>query len=227
MADVSLLEKAVRVEGLARAYAEGVTERREREQTAVALTQVETALTQLTARVHAAQDAASLGLTIAGITEHAGAGLANLAARSGEGMLPSTRVLQAARNKLDASRAELDKALDTAWRPWAAAQITGLPQGNKTFATPLSRQAIEQDIQDLTRLAARKPPSAEEIATFARVHTRVHQVLDQLHGDENIAGVLARLDSADVLTLADLSDAELHLLRSQPQVAEQIELRRR
>lgn len=227
MAELSLLEKAVRIEGLARAYAEGATEWREREQAAVALDQVETALTQLTASVHAGRAAAALGMSIADITERAGAGLANLAARAGDGMLPSTRALQAARNKLDANRVGLDKALETAWRPWAAAQLAELPQGKKTFATPLSRQAIEQDIQDLTWLATRKPPTAEEIASFARVHTRVRHLLDQLHGDEHIAGVLARLDSADVLTLADLSDAELQLLRSQPQVAEQIEIRRR
>jgi hypothetical protein len=227
MAEVSLLDKALRVEGLARTYAEGATERREREQTAGALAQVEAALSLLVASVHAAQDAAALGLSIDGITENARTGLANLRARSGDGMLPSTRVLQAARNKLDASRTVLDKALDAAWRPWAAAQITSLPQSNKTFATPLSRQAIEQDIQDLTRLAARKPPTAQEIATFARVHTRVRQTLDQLSGDENIAGLLARMDGANVLTLADLTDAELHLLRSQTQVADQIELRRR
>ncbi len=227
MAEVSLQDKALRVEGMARTYAEGATERREREQTGLALAQVEASLTQLVVSVHAAQDAATLGLSVGGITENARAGLANLRARSGEGMLPSTRALQAARNKLDASRAALDNALDAAWRSWAPAKIISLPQGNKTFATPLSRQAIEQDIQDLTRLASRRPPSAEEIATFARVHTRVYQALDQLRGDENIAGLLARMDSAEVLTLADLTDAELHLLRSQAQVAEQIELRRR
>lgn len=227
MAVTSLLEKALRVEGLARAYAEGATERREREQTSVALAQVETALTQLTGSVRAARAATELGLSISDITEHARAGLTNLAARAGEGMLPSRRVLQAARTKLDASRAALDKALDTAWRLWAAAQVASLPQANKTFATPLSRQAIDQDLRDLTRLAARKPPNADEIEAFARIRTRVRQALDQLTGDENIAGLLVRLDSTEVITLADLSDVELHLLRNQPHVAEQIELRRR
>jgi hypothetical protein len=227
MTELSLLDKALRVEGLARTYAEGATERREREQTSLALTQTETAFTQLTASVRAARAATALGLSIPGVTEHARAGLANLAARAGEGMLPSRRVLQAARTKLDASRTALDRALDGVWRPWATAQIAGLPQSNKTFATPLSRQAIDQDIQDLTRLAARKPPTAEEIETFVRVYRRVRDTLVQFTGDENIAGILARLDSTDTLTLADLGDAELQLLRSQPQVAEQIELRRR
>ena len=227
MTEVSLLDKAVRVEGLARTYAEGATERREREQTSLALTQTETALAQLTGSVRAARAATTLGLAIPGITEHARAGLSNLAARAGDGMLPSRRVLQAARMKLDSSRTALDKALDTAWRPWATAQIGGLPQSNKTFATPLSRLAIDQDIQDLTRLAARKPPTATEIETFARVYQRVRDTLVQLTGDENLASILARLDSTDTLTLADLTDNELQLLRDQPQVAEQIELRRR
>lgn len=227
MTEVSLLDKALRIEGLARTYAEGATERREREQTGLALTQTETALTQLTASVRAARAATALGLSITGVTEHARAGLTNLTARAGEGMLPSRRVLQAARAKLEASRTALDKALDTAWRPWASTQISRLPQSNKTFATPLSRQAIDQDIQDLTRIAGRRPPTAENIETFARVYQRVRDTLAQLTGDENIAGILARLDSVDALTLADLTDTELHLLRSQPQVAEQIELRRR
>jgi hypothetical protein len=78
MAEVSLLDKALRVEGLARTYAEGATERREREQTALALAQVEGSLSQFVASVHAAQDAAALGLSIDGITENARAGLANL-----------------------------------------------------------------------------------------------------------------------------------------------------
>ena len=226
MAELSLLDKALRVEGLARTYAEGANERREREQTSQALSQAEAALTRLDASVRAGRAATALGISISGISEIATAGLQNLAARSGEGVLPSPRVLQASRTKLDASRAALDKAVETAWRPWATAQIESLPLRNKAFATPTGRQNIDQDVQDLTRLS-RKLPSADEIDTFTRVSHRVRHTLENLTGDQEIASLLARLDSAGTLTLADLTDAELGLLRSQHQVADQIELRRR
>lgn len=226
MAELSLLDKALRVEGLARTYAEGANERREREQTSQALSQTETALTRLDASVRAARAATALGISIPGISETAIAGLQNLAARAGEGMLPSPRVLQAARIKLDASRAALDRTVENAWRPWATAQIESLPLRNKAFATPSGRHNIDQDVQDLTRLS-RKLPTANEMDTFTRVLHRVRHTLENLTGDQEIASLLARLDSAHTLTLADLTDAELGLLRSQPQVADQIELRRR
>lgn len=227
MAEPSLLDKAVRIQGLARAYAEGATERREREQVSIALTQVEHALSQLAASVQAARAAAALGIVIDNIAELAGSGLANLRARTGDGMLPSTRVLQIARGRLEANRSALDKALGAAWRTWSENQIRELPHMKKAFATRLSRQAIEEDIQTLARLAARKPSTAEEIASFVRVRNRVHHALDQLEGDDRVISILARLDSPEALTLADLSETELQHLRSHPDVAEQIELRRR
>lgn len=227
MITVSLLDKARRVEGLARTFAEGALDRREREQTNSTLDQLETALSQLIRATRAARSAEQLGLLIPDIDGIARAGLANLTARAGDGLLPSRRVLQGALNKLNASRTALDSALAVAWRPWATAKMASLAQANKTFATPLSRRAIDDDIQELNRLATRKPPTREEIEVFSRVHTRVDHELSQLTVDHEVAGVLARFISTEILTLADLSDAELYLLRTKPYVAEQIELRRR
>src|SRR3954471_3314291 len=100
--EMSVLEKATRLQAVARTYAEGAAERREREQTAVALENVEDALALLRQRMNAARAATDAGIPLPDLGRTAVDGLANLRkAKGGEGVLPSARTLQNAQRKLE------------------------------------------------------------------------------------------------------------------------------
>lgn len=225
MSDVSVLEKATRLRAVAHTYAEGAKERRDREQAAVALKEVEDALDTLEMRAEAARAVAKLGVPMPDIAAIVGRGLANLQAKAGDGLLPTKQALQAARGKLATNRTELDAALGVAWREWAAACVAEIPVAKIALVREQSRQSIEDDVRSL-RSSARMLPSADDIESFARKLAHVRRVLDALESDDDIVELLARIGAPQGLVLADLTDIELALLRGNPAVADQIVLRR-
>ena len=223
---MSVLEKATRLRAVAHTYAEGAKERRDREQAAAALKELEDALDALAMRVEAARAAAKLGVPVPDIASLVGRGLANLEAKSSDRLLPTKQALQAARGKLTTNRGELETALGVTWREWAAARVADIPVAKVALVSELSRQSIEDDLRSLGAVA-RALPSAGDVESFERKLTRVRNVLDALESDEDIVELLARLGAAEGVVLAALTDAELALLRGNTTVADQIVLRRR
>lgn len=224
--DVSVLDKANRLRAVAHTYAEGAKERRDREQAAVALKELEDALDALALRAEAAKAAARLGVAVPDIASLVSRGLANLEAKSGDGLLPTKQALQAARGKVATSRTELEAALNAAWREWAAARVADIPVAKVALVSELSRQSVEDDVRSLGT-SARALPSAVDVELFERKLARVLKVLDALESDEEIVDLLARLGAPEGVVLADLTDVELALLRGHSAVADQIVLRRR
>lgn len=224
--EVSIMEKATRLRAVAHTYAEGAKERRDREQAAVALTELEDVLDALQVRVEAARAAAKLGVPLPDITALVSRGLANLEAKASDGLLPTRQALQAARGKLAANRSELEAALGAAWKVWAAARVAEIPEGKVALVSTLSRQSIADDLRSLGTLA-RMLPRADDVESFARKLTRVRRALDAVEPDDDIVELLARLGTPEGVALADLTDTELARLRGNSTVADQIVLRRR
>jgi hypothetical protein len=223
---MSVLEKAIRLRAVAHTYAEGAKERRDREQAALALKEVEDALDALATRADAARAAAKLGVPLPDVASLLGRGLANLEAKSGKGLLPTKQALQAARGKLTNNRVELESALGGAWREWASTRVAEVPVAKVALVSELSRQSIEDDLRSLDGIA-RRLPSALDVESFGRKLKRVRDVLDALESEEDIVELLARLGAPEGVVLADLTDDELVLLRNNAAVADQIVLRRR
>jgi hypothetical protein len=224
--DVSVLQKATRLRAVAHTYAEGAKERRDREQAAVALRELEDALGKLEMRAEATRAAATLGVPVPDIAALVGRGLTNLEVKASDGLLPTKQTLQAARGKLTTNRTELEEALGVAWREWAAARIADIPTAKIALLDGRARQSIEDDLRSL-RAIARMLPSAGDIQSFARKLTRVRNVLDALESDDDIIELLTRLGAPEGVVLTDLTDAELALLRGNIVVTDQIVLRRR
>jgi hypothetical protein len=220
------LEKATRLRAVAHTYAEGAKERRDREQAALALKEVEEALDALVMRADAARAAAEQGVPLPDVAPIVGRGLANLEAKTGEGLLPTKQALQAARGKLTNNRVELESALGAPWREWAGARLAEVPIAKVPLVSEMSRQSIEDDLRTLAGIA-RSLPSALDVESFGRKLKRVRDVLDALESEEDMVELLARLGAAEGVVLADLTDDELALLRSNAAVADQIVLRRR
>lgn len=226
MSDVSVMEKATRLRAMARTYAEGAKERRDREQAAVALKELEDALDALQARGEAARAAAKLGVPMPNIAALVGRGLASLQAKASDGLLPTKQALQAARGKLTTNRTELGTVLGAAWREWAAARVADIPVAKIALVSEPPRQSIEDDVRSVATIA-RTLPGAGDVESFARKLARVRDVLDALESDDEIVKLLARLRAPEGVVLADLTDTELALLRGNAAVADQIVLQSR
>ena len=223
---MSVLEKATRLRAVAHTYAEGAKERRDRQQAAVALKELEDALDALETRAEAARAAARIGVPMSDIAALVGRGLENLEAKTSDGLLPTKQALQAARGKLTTNRTELETALGTAWRAWAAARVAEVPVAKIAFVSERSRRSIVDDMRSLATIA-RMLPAAGDVESFAHKLTRVRRDLDAVESDEDLVDLLARLGAVEGVVLTDLTDIELALLRGNPAVAEQIVLRRR
>lgn len=223
---MSVLEKATRLRAVAHTYAEGAKERRDREQAALALKDVEDALDALVMRADATRAAAKQGVPLPDVASLVGRGLANLEAKSGKDLLPTKQALQAARGKLTNNRVELESVLGAAWREWATARLADVPIAKVPLVREMSRQSIEDDLRSLAGIA-RSLPSALDVESFGRRLKRVRDVLDALESEDDMVELLARLGAAEGVVLSDLADDELALLRSNAAVADQIVLRRR
>lgn len=223
---MSVLEKATRLQAFARTYAEGAAERREREQTAVALAKVEDALALLRQRMDAARAAIDAGIPLPNVDRTAVDGLANLRkAKGGEGVLPSARTLQYAQRKLEANRKEIDMALTAAWKGWADQQIGDIPAAKISLTAPADRRVVDDEMAWL-RSAVRRSPSAEGVRAFRKKHARVRSILDGVRSDAAIVALMHRITTTG-LVLAELTDDELALLRSDANASRQIVLRPR
>jgi hypothetical protein len=222
---MSVLEKANRLQGIARTYAEGAAQRREREQAAVALKSVEDALAKLRLQVHAARAAEDVGIQLADVGRLAGDGLANLHGRAAVGVLPSAQALQAARRKIESNDKVIDAELASAWKSWTDEKISAIPAAKVALTAPADRRTVEENLVWL-RSAARHLPSAEDVRQFRQKHERICAILDAVRSDAAIVRLLERI-TANGLVLADVTDDELHLLRGDATAARQIVLRAR
>lgn len=223
---MSVMERATRLRAIAHTYAEGAKERRDREQAAIALKDVEEALDALLLRADAARAAAGCGVQLPDVSGIIERGLTNLEAKARDGLLPTKQALQAARGKLANNRTELEAALGTAWREWASARIAEVPVGKAALLSDFSRQSVEEDLRSLSS-TARALPSAIDVESFSRKLTRVRAALDALESDEGLVELLGRLNAPEGIVLSDLSDDEVALLRQTTAIADQIVLRRR
>lgn len=223
---MSVLDKAMRLQAVARTYAEGAAERREREQAAVALERVEDALALLRQRMNTARAATNAGIPLPDVSRTAVDGLANLQkAKGGEGVLPSARTLQNAQRKLEGNRKDIDTALAAAWKAWAEQSIGDIPAAKISLTAPADRRIVDDDMAWL-RGAARRSPSAEDVRMFRLKHARVCDVLDGVRSDAGIVALMDRITTTGLL-LAELTEDELALLRSDTNASRQIVLRPR
>jgi hypothetical protein len=228
---MSVMQKATRLQALARTYAEGEAHRRSREQAAAALSDVEEALAGLVDVAEAARAAARAGVPLPDLDGLLARGLSNLEAKAVTEGLPNRQALQAAKNAITKSRTELEATVLAAWREWAGARAAGLPREKAVLLDRTTREGVENDLRVLTDLARSMPRpgglTAGTVNRFVAVLERVRARLDAVRSDDPVVALLGRLDQSGGLVLADLSDDDLALLRSRAGVAAQLVLRRR
>ena len=151
-------------------------------------------------------------------------GRAALARHAG---LPSNQAFIAARSKISGVIARVSKDLGIAWSRWTGQCIAGLPLMRIALLEGDDQQTAQTWRDELQNLAKTAVPTSTDVSMFQSGATSLAEALSRV-GDppQEVLGLLKRLGERPPLTLADVADNEIRLLR-EAGVASQIELQRR
>lgn len=151
-------------------------------------------------------------------------------ARHASSGLPSNQVFTAAKQKIKSVTARLSAQLEAAWSQWTAERIAELPLARISLLPADEQQSARSHRDDLARLArnaGNTVPTSADISLFASAAAILDEILSQLADPpQEVLALLERLGQRPPLTLSELSDEDIALLR-QADVADQIEVRRR
>jgi hypothetical protein len=219
---MSVLEKAQTVTARARTYAEGRVEQDQRRQIDLMLTHLEREIAQLRTAVELQAAARTLGVPVADVTVDVGNGLDALRTSAAQG-LPAQQALRSARDKARRGRETVEAAVITAWGPWAEQQVANLHVNRVKRLGPQHRVRAGELVRNL-QAAASSQPSASLVGRFQRDVQELQATLATIGSDDPFVLIFDRIRTGR-LTLADLTNSELELLRSDDGAASQISLR--
>lgn len=107
-----------------------------------------------------------------------------------------------------------------AWRTWADTAVETLPLNLLPRLSITIRSATESRVSKMRKLAATAPTAPSDVSEFVMLREHVREDLSDVQGSA-VDAVLARLTNGRI-RLADLSDDEIALLRSEPSIASQL-----
>lgn len=130
-------------------------------------------------------------------------------------------------NSRSADLANLIRSLqllnDEAWKSWASGQLSALSADPQLLEGPRG-QVVKDKVADLARLAAR-PFNAADFKLFKLGVDRLRDLIGELQDPARPEEVISRIDArGGTLTLADLADEEIDVLRSSPEFARRVRL---
>lgn len=140
---------------------------------------------------------------------------------------PSDQVFTTAKRKVRAVIDQLGLQLQQTWSSWTSHRMTMLPVLRILLLASEEQAAAHERRDELAKLARVKAPSATDVTLFLRNYDLLKETLDGIPDPPNeVLTLLQRLGERPSLTLHDLTDAQITMLRD-AQVANQIEVRRR
>jgi hypothetical protein len=148
-------------------------------------------------------------------------------ARHASSGLPSNQVFTAAKQKLNDVSSRLSGQLGAAWSQWTADRIAGLPLARISLLSADEQQLARSRRDELAKLARNPVPTSADVRTFVSDAAILSETLNQLPDPpQEVLALLERLGKRPFLTLDELTDQQIALLR-RADVADQIEVRRR
>jgi hypothetical protein len=220
---MSVLEKAQTLAAVARTYAEGADEQAQRQQIGVMLAQLEREVAQLRTAVHLHSTARALGLPVEDVGPVLADGLDALKTRASQG-LPTQQALRSARDKARRGREAVESAVATAWEPWTQEQLAALQVDRVKRLGPQHRLRADELVRRLRTAASASQISTSLLGQFRRDFEELKEALASIEADDPFVVIFNRIRSGR-LTLADLTDDEVYLLRSDPEASSQVSLR--
>jgi hypothetical protein len=150
-----------------------------------------------------------------------------LARRAERDLLPKNPAFAAARTSIDNITKRVSEDLSAGWVQWTGATLREMRIARIPMLSAEDRKSAQDRLKSLQDLSKKNVPTSTDIVLFASDIDLLGGLLDTVPDPEGeIASLLKRLEQRPPLTLADLTDEQLALLR-QPHMAGQIELRRR
>ncbi|GII52779.1 hypothetical protein Pth03_11680 [Planotetraspora thailandica] len=154
------------------------------------------------------------------------AGLNDLARRAEGGALPSDSAFNAAKQKIEKATASIREATHEAWHAWATEQLDALP----THRLPMLKQTeltqARERLTELRKIGSSTSLTASDVGIFTNKFQQLSDDLQQASDvPTELLSVLDRL-TGRTLTLKDLADEEIHLLR-RFSIDHEIEVRRK
>jgi hypothetical protein len=148
--------------------------------------------------------------------------------RRAAGSIPSDQAFVSAKTKIDQTAKQLSAEVQAAWKAWTDERLGALPVRRIAMLDPVRQGPAQAAVKSLRNLAAARSVSAADIASFASEYQSLTEELSEAaDGPEELLAVLDRVSApAQPLTLRDLSDQEISLLR-QYRMDGEIELRRK
>lgn len=210
---MALLEDALALSAQARRVEADRANNEQRSRLRARLSDLQTAIDEVRNLLELQYEAAATGVEITWRSTRLTSARRNLARVSQDG-LPTEKHLDTARGQLRSATTELTKAVGLGWTRWAEAQLASTPDEKIAVLQGDERQTAAKDWTQLRKLAGKTPRNSREVAEFVRLRERivravrsVPQLSDELHD------LLRRLEGKPALTLADLNDDDIAMLR--------------
>ncbi|MEU6798686.1 hypothetical protein ABZ907_43915 [Nonomuraea wenchangensis] len=139
---------------------------------------------------------------------------------------PADQAFTAARNKIVGATSTIMTALEFAWLNFAQSRLAELPLRRLALLPAASRNDQRRRLDELRTWARKKQPTSSDMQLFDQACTIISETLAQVPDPEPELDAVFQKIEATRVTLADLTDADVALLR-RAHVDDQIELHRR
>lgn len=209
-----MYEKANLLEDHASRIADGEDSQRQATRVSSRLLELRSQLNQLRSQLAVTQAlqsrGAGLDIDLSGIDD----GRAGFERSLGPSGLPSNQVFNTAKKKTQAVTDRLAEENQAAWSAWTEQLLADLPLARISMLVELEaeKQASRRQLE-LERIARGKA-SKEDITTFATTYAGLAELLqDTQDPPEALVDLLNRLREQPGLTLSDVTDEEIALLR--------------
>lgn len=214
MTRMSVYEKAKLLEDHASRIADGEDSQRQATRVSSRLLELRSQLNQLRSQLAVTQDlqsrGAGLDIDLSGVDD----GRAGFERSLGPSGLPSNQVFNTAKKKTQAVTDRLAEENQAAWSAWTEQLLADLPLARISMLVEIEaeKQASKRQLE-LERIARGKA-SKEAITTFTTTYAGLAELLqDTQDPPEALVDLLNRLREQPGLTLSDVTDEEIALLR--------------
>lgn len=214
MTRMSVYEKAKLLEDHASRIADGEDSQRQATRVSGRLLELRSQLNQLRSQLAATQAlqsrGAGLDIDLSGIDD----GRAGFERSLGPSGLPSNQVFNTAKKKTQAVTDRLTEENQAAWSAWTEQLLADLPLARISMLVELETEKQASKRQFELERIARGKASKEAITTFTTTYAGLAELLqDTQDPPEALVDLLNRLREQPGLTLSDVTDEEIALLR--------------
>jgi hypothetical protein len=222
--DESVLDRALGMHAEVRRLDASASAEQAAKSTAQRVRELESALADLASAVRLAQVLTKYSGTEVTLGDiHSG--MAELQRQASTG-LPKDRAVDTAKKRVSASTTDLAEKSREAWRAWTAEAFTGIPANRIAGLDPAHQRTVRTMVDALGQLRRKPKPTVTDVVEFGTKHADVlEELAAAADASDELLALLTRFD-AQPITLRDITDADIALLREHGMDGE-IEIRRK